>query len=57
MITDDTLQELWKIKEDIANEYGYNLTHLVAYLKSKDTSKKSPIILEKAEEVIFTTKE
>lgn len=37
-MTDQTLKELWKIKDDIAKEHGYDLDSLVRYLRSKHTA-------------------
>ena len=37
-MTDQTLRELWKIKDDIAKEHGYDLDSLVRYLRSKRTA-------------------
>jgi hypothetical protein len=39
-MTDQTLKELWKIKDDIAKEHGYDLDSLVRYLRSKHTAGK-----------------
>ena len=37
-MVDETLKELWAIKDDIAREHGYDLDALVAYLRSKPKS-------------------
>jgi hypothetical protein len=34
-MTDEIIKELWKIKDDIAKECGYDVKSLVAYLKTK----------------------
>lgn len=34
-MADEIIKELWKIKDGIANEYGYDVKALVAYLKTK----------------------
>jgi hypothetical protein len=37
-MTDQTLQELWKIKDDIAKEHNYDVDSLVGYLRSKHSA-------------------
>lgn len=37
-MTDKIIEELWKIKDGIAREYGYNVDALVAHLKTKGLS-------------------
>ena len=32
---DEIIKELWKIKEDIAQEHGYDIEALAAYLQTK----------------------
>ena len=34
-MTDEIIRELWKIKEDIAREYNYDLDALIADLRSE----------------------
>jgi hypothetical protein len=34
-MADEIIKELWKIKDGIANEYGYDVKALVDYLKTK----------------------
>lgn len=34
-MADEIIEELWKIKDGIAYEYGYNIDALVAHLKAK----------------------
>jgi hypothetical protein len=36
-MADEIMSELWKIKDDIAREYGYNLDALVAHLRSAES--------------------
>ena len=35
-MTDEIIEELWSIKDQIAKEHGYDLNSLAAYLKSKE---------------------
>ena len=35
-MTDEIINELWRIKDTIARDYGYDLDALVAYLRSKE---------------------
>ena len=37
-MADEIIDELWKIKDGIAQEYGYNVDVLVAHLKAKELS-------------------
>jgi hypothetical protein len=37
-MADEIIQELWKIKDEIASEHGYNLDSLSAYLRSRTYS-------------------
>lgn len=34
-MVDEIIKELWKIKDDIANEHGHDVKALVAYLRAK----------------------
>lgn len=34
-MADEIIEELWKIKDGIAHEHGYNVDALVAHLKAK----------------------
>jgi len=34
-MADEIIQELWKIKDDIASNHNYNLKNLVKYLQEK----------------------
>ena len=34
-MSDEIIKELWKIKDSIAREHGYDVGRLVAYLQSK----------------------
>ena len=34
-MADEIIKELWKIKDAIANEYGYDVRALVAHLRAK----------------------
>ncbi|MBF0100986.1 MAG: hypothetical protein HQK77_08770 [Desulfobacterales bacterium] len=43
-MADEIIEELWKIKDSIACEYGYNLDLLVAYLRTKAHSANQKII-------------
>ncbi len=35
-MADEIIEELWKIKDGIAQEYGFNLDTLVAHLKARE---------------------
>ncbi len=35
-MTDEIIQELWRIKDGIARDHGYDLDVLVAYLRGKE---------------------
>ena len=35
-MTDEIIQELWRIKDGIAQDHGYDLDMLVAYLRGKE---------------------
>ncbi|MFO1434619.1 MAG: hypothetical protein U1F76_31815 [Candidatus Competibacteraceae bacterium] len=43
-MTDEIIEELWRIKDNIARDHGYNLDTLVAYLRSKERAENHPII-------------
>jgi len=34
-MADEIIEELWRIKDSIANEYGYDVKALVAHLRAK----------------------
>lgn len=34
-MADEIIKELWKIKDDICNEYGYNVKKLVTHLRAR----------------------
>ncbi|HYQ92207.1 MAG TPA: hypothetical protein VES89_09085 [Candidatus Competibacteraceae bacterium] len=42
-MTDEIIEELWRIKDDIARDYEYNLDALVAYLRSKERAGDHPV--------------
>ena len=33
---DEIIEELWRIKDEIAREHGYDIESLAAYLQSKE---------------------
>ncbi len=35
-MTDEIIKELWRIKDNIARDHGYDLDALVAYLQGKE---------------------
>lgn len=43
-MADEIIEELWKIKDDIAQEYGFNLDLLVAHLRAKERSTEQNIV-------------
>ena len=40
-MTDEIINELWRIKDNIACDYGYDLDRLVADLRSKEQIEKT----------------
>ena len=42
-MTDEIIEELWRIKDNIARDHGYNLDTLVAYLQSKERAEDHPV--------------
>ena len=38
-MADEIIEELWRIKDDMAREYNYDIPTLVAYLQHKDEDK------------------
>lgn len=43
-MADEIIKELWKIKDGIAKEYGYDVKALVAYLKTKTSEEDHRIV-------------
>ena len=41
---DQTFKDLWKTKDNIAKEHGYDLDALVSYLQSKSRSRDSNVL-------------
>jgi hypothetical protein len=41
---DEIIAELWKIKDGIAQEYGFNLDSLVAHLKARELSSGQKVV-------------
>ena len=42
-MTDEIIQELWRIKDGIARDHGYDLDMLVAYLRGKERTGDHPV--------------
>ena len=40
-MSDEIIEELWRIKDSIAREHGYDIEALVAYLQSKEKGGRS----------------
>jgi uncharacterized protein YebE (UPF0316 family) len=43
-MADEIIKELWKIKDGIAHEYGYNVDVLVAHLKEQELSSGQKVV-------------
>ena len=43
-MSDEIIEELWRIKDSIAREHGYDIEALVAYLQSKEKAKGRQIV-------------
>ena len=43
-MADEIIEELWKIKDGIAQEYGFNLDSLVAHLKARELSSGQKVV-------------
>ena len=43
-MADEIIKELWKIKDGIADEYGYDVKALVSYLKTKKSEEDHKIV-------------
>ena len=43
-MSDEIIQEIWKIKDEIAKECSYNLEQLVARLRQKEKMASSPTV-------------
>ena len=43
-MSDEIIEELWRIKDSIAREHGYDIEALVAYLQSKEKAEDRQIV-------------
>ena len=43
-MSDEIIEELWRIKDSIALEHGYDIDALVAYLQSKEKAEGRQIV-------------
>ena len=43
-MSDEIIEELWRIKDSIAREHGYDIEALVAYLQSKEKAEGRQIV-------------
>ena len=43
-MSDEIIEELWRIKDSIAREHGYDIETLVAYLQSKEKAEGQQIV-------------
>jgi hypothetical protein len=41
---DEVLTELWRIKDDIARQYGNDVDALVAHLRQRETLERLPVV-------------
>ena len=53
-MADEIIEELWKIKDGIAQEYGFNLDSLVAHLKARELSAGQKVVDLRAEKETVT---
>lgn len=44
MMSDEVIKEIWKIKDSIAREHGYDIDRIVAYLRTKQRPKGHPVV-------------
>jgi hypothetical protein len=40
----EILEELWKVKDQVANEYGYNIEKLAKGLRTKEKEAKATVV-------------
>lgn len=43
-MADEIITELWKVKDDIAKEFGYDVKELVAHLRTKTCEEASRLL-------------
>ena len=43
-MSDEIIEELWRIKDSIAREHGYDIEALVAYLQSKEKAEGRQVV-------------
>ena len=43
-MSDEIIEELWRIKDSIAREHGYDIEALVAYLQSQEKAEGRQIV-------------
>lgn len=43
-MSDEIIEELWRVKDSIAREHGYDIEALVAYLQSKEKAEGRQIV-------------
>ena len=41
---DEIIEELWRIKDEIAREHGYDVESLATYLQSKDRTSERQVV-------------
>lgn len=51
-MADEIIEELWKIKDSIAQEYGFNLDSLVAHLKARELSSGQKVVNLRAKKTV-----
>jgi hypothetical protein len=55
-MADVIIEELWKIKDIIAREHGYNLDLLVAHLKAQELSAGQKVVTSCAKKTVVQDK-
>ena len=43
-MSDEVIEELWRIKDEIAREHGYDIESLAAYLQSKERTERRRVV-------------
>ena len=43
-MSDEIIEELWRIKDEITREHGYDVESLAAYLQSKERTERRQVV-------------
>lgn len=43
-MSDEIIEELWRIKDEIAREHGYDIESLAAYLQRKERTERRRVV-------------